>query len=401
MADHSAVEQALGYIYQLRAALYYILKNEDYGNDSKYTIEGLDDIQVVNNGNLEELVQLKHHVNRKANITDASVDLWKTLKIWMEFYKGGLLASDTKVFLITTSNASEGSIASYLRDGSSRSIEKAISTLDKVASESSNATNAEAYKMFIEFNRDEKTTILNMITVIDSFPSIDEMAEKCKSRLSITVLPEYLDMFYERFEGWWFNRTINHLLSPRDFELSYQVIQLKASDIRDQFTRDNLPNDFPAVINNINLSELPQDMKIFIEQLKIIGVGTPNQLAAASDYKRAKKQRSYWLRDSLVDSEELSIFENRLYDEWNRLFSNMCEDLEFGSCICTETEGRKLYRTLQSYRDLRIRDKFEDPFMTRGSYQMLSNELRVGWHKDFRSLVNHLTHLSSEEVRNV
>jgi hypothetical protein len=114
MYTHFAVEQAIGYIYQLRAAMYFILKSEDYNSTSKYIIEGLDDIQVDKNGEVDEVVQLKHHINKKANLTDSSVDLWKSLKIWIELYNEDLISKDTKIYLITTSTATTNSIAYYL-----------------------------------------------------------------------------------------------------------------------------------------------------------------------------------------------------------------------------------------------------------------------------------------------
>lgn len=43
-------------------------------------------------------------------------------------------------------------------------------------------------------------------------------------------------------------------------------------------------------------------------------------------------------------------------------------------------------------RDIRIRPKCQEAFVMRGSYHILANQLRVGWHKDFyerlRQLIN-------------
>lgn len=266
----------------------------------------------------------------------------------------------------------------------------ASEALEKVALTSQNKSNESAYKLFLDMDETSRLKLLNLIVIIDKYPNIIEIADKSKMMIGVTILPEYLEQFYERLEGWWFDRVIRHLNSPRDYVLNYALIQNKASDIRDQFSADNLPNDFPVAIQNIDINSLSADMRIFIEQLELIGIGTGNKQIAASDFKRAKKQRLRWLRDSLIDHEELEIYESRLCDEWLRKFNDMCEDINDDVDSDYKIYGKGLYRKTQESSKLRIRENFEDPFITRGSYHLLANELRVGWHKEFNNLLTYL-----------
>lgn len=45
-------------------------------------------------------------------------------------------------------------------------------------------------------------------------------------------------------------------------------------------------------------------------------------------------------------------------------------------------EGRTLFSKIEEL-DIRIRPKCQEAFVMRGSYHILANRLKVGWHVDF------------------
>ena len=53
------------------------------------------------------------------------------------------------------------------------------------------------------------------------------------------------------------------------------------------------------------------------------------------------------------------------------------------------SNGNDLFKFVQG-KDLRIRDKCSEPFVMRGSYHILSNQLKVGWHTDFFERLKYL-----------
>ena len=71
----------LGYLYQCREALLLAIVETRSQPGLSVSIERFDDVAFEQNGTATELLQLKHHVN-PASLTDMSVDLWKTLRIW-------------------------------------------------------------------------------------------------------------------------------------------------------------------------------------------------------------------------------------------------------------------------------------------------------------------------------
>jgi hypothetical protein len=76
---HSAPHSLTGYLYQCRLALLEFLKRSRNNLNIEMSIETLDDVVFDTEGDPVEIVQVKHHINQKANLTNASTDLWNTI----------------------------------------------------------------------------------------------------------------------------------------------------------------------------------------------------------------------------------------------------------------------------------------------------------------------------------
>ena len=81
---HSAAQSAAGYLYQGRLALLEALRCAYVDSGIEIAIEKLDDVSFEKDGTALELLQTKHHLKKSGDLTDSSVDLWKTLRIWAE-----------------------------------------------------------------------------------------------------------------------------------------------------------------------------------------------------------------------------------------------------------------------------------------------------------------------------
>ena len=144
----SAVDASLGYLYQVRSALLWTLKRLKSEPDFLVGIETLDDVAFESvGGDPRELLQTKHHRKAAASLTDASTDLWKTLRIWFEGTRSEKIPATANLCLVTTGKASDGSAASYLRSRN-RDVLAAVNRLDATAQSSSNASNQAAYTAY-------------------------------------------------------------------------------------------------------------------------------------------------------------------------------------------------------------------------------------------------------------
>jgi hypothetical protein len=77
-SEFTAAPQALGYIYQIRYALFQLLSEQE---DAEITIEKLEDISLEVNGSPYEILHLKQ-TQASSSLTNRSLELWKTLRIW-------------------------------------------------------------------------------------------------------------------------------------------------------------------------------------------------------------------------------------------------------------------------------------------------------------------------------
>ena len=81
MATHEAAGQMMGYLYQVRYAMLLLLESEN--PTFKISIEKFDDIAFEDGFSPVEMIQNKHH-GSAGSLTDRSVDLWKTIKVWLD-----------------------------------------------------------------------------------------------------------------------------------------------------------------------------------------------------------------------------------------------------------------------------------------------------------------------------
>lgn len=380
--DFAAGDAALGYLYQSRYALLLMLKARP---DSEMSIERFDDVAFEEAGEPIELIQTKHHLRTSGSLSDASRDLWTTLRAWSEqMAHGSLPPGELFLTVVTTGIAGTDSAASKLRplESGPRDVEGALAILEQVATESENEANRSAYEALLNLGEEKRRELLSRIRVLDGSPSITDVREQIIERLTLLTRPQFLGPLVERIEGWWFDKVVRHLLGGSAEPITYAELHSQISDIQEQFHQDNLPIDFFDAIAP-DEEELPQDQRVFVEQLRIVAVQHPRIKMAISDFYRAFEQRSRWIRDDLLFVGELDKYEKRLVEEWSRLFEVMKEDLgKTPSEEVMTNEGRRLFNVVDQ-RHIPVRPRVVEPYVMRGSYHILANRLKVGWHPKF------------------
>ncbi len=101
-----------------------LLNNPD--EFSPISIEKFDDISFHKDDSPEVLIQLKHHVKNRGDLTYASTDLWRTIKVWADsIMEVPEIIERTKFLIITTATAPKDSAAFHLRDFANRDVENA------------------------------------------------------------------------------------------------------------------------------------------------------------------------------------------------------------------------------------------------------------------------------------
>ncbi|MEY8798764.1 hypothetical protein AB9K35_00245 [Leisingera sp. XS_AS12] len=173
LSKYNASGSMAGYLFQCRLALLKSLKLIRRNPDAIISVEKFDDIAFENADYADCLIQAKHHVQPKS-LGDKSVDLWKTLLIWMEGAQHGIFElSKTTYVLITTASCPPNSAMERLREGASKTdIDAAYDLLSTAAESSKSDVTSDARTAFLKMTPDEAKLLLSRITVIDQHPNL-------------------------------------------------------------------------------------------------------------------------------------------------------------------------------------------------------------------------------------
>lgn len=408
----SAKEQMLGYFYQPLYALYKLLQTDIADNPDCYVlIENLDDIDFIKNVDSLKLIQTKHHVKRKGSISDKSIDLWKSFRIWSERIKNNDINLENAYFyLVTTAKANDNSIASLLKQ-KDRNANKALQEIRKIAEEGiQNAIqrkdnpelkkheNEDAYLAFSALDNNIQKKFIDKIYIVDNSSNIEQILLDIKNVLRYACSSADIDYFVEKLSGWFIIRVITSLSDKTQERITKWELEDKMDEYREEFKRGSLPIDYEDEFNNISEDNLAKNDRLFIEQLKAIKV-TPTTISnAICDYYKAYNQRGLWVRKSKILNSGLEDYDKRLIREWSVEFENMIPNInENTNDIEKEKAGREVYKNIES-KNIPICEaeihKIKGHYIMRGSYHMLANQINVGWHPDY---VNKFT---NKEINN-
>lgn len=332
MADNrtdqfSAGEQGLGYLYQPRLALLQLLQLPE---DTSVFVEKDDDLDFVDVGGKKTLGSLKHKADGE-RLTDLSTDFWKSVRIWLTRYEeNGRLESTHRFYLFTTNEVSNTSfLRSFLPTSGVRAIDE--EPLFSLA----NAALAETKSEFIRkvanklhsLNEAEQMDFWERVVIFDRSPRIDDIPALIKDRHMRSIKREFRTPIFERLEGWWHDTVLRLLTGKRSLPIHGYEVSDTLTALADEYKSDNLPITFRGKMPEAEI-DIENDGRLFVRQLREIGISSARIRNAILDYYRAYEQRSAWTRQNLLVSTELEEYEDRLEDEWSRYRDVVFETLD-------------------------------------------------------------------------
>jgi hypothetical protein len=395
--SHDASGQLTGYLYQVLMALLSLLENTD--NEAQICLEKFDDIAFVEDDEPLILIQTKHHLRHRSDLSNASTDLWRTINSWCDSIKkspSGLIT--TRFLIITTASIQDETAALFLSNLNIRNTKKALEILRDTAKTSHSNTNNHYYENFLDMSSIQQQHLIDNIFIYANSYSMEEMKQAIMRFIRCATINQFEEKVYDKLIGWWMKEIIKCLLSAELIFINRMQIQNVLYDIAGEYQADSLPIDVDFTYNPTGdeLNQISQNNRVFVEQLKLIMLSDARIKRCVRDYYNAFRQRSVWVREQLLLVNELSDYETLLIDEWNRLFLLMQEKLEERKGNSNEkikTDAGKILLNDIENLNINIREKVNKPFIMRGTYQDLANQLKVGWHIDY---MNRLCHLLQE-----
>jgi len=396
MADkYSAAEQGLGYIYQPRFALLRLLQLPE---STSILIEKDDDLEFVDERGTKTLASLKHKAVGD-RLTDLSSDFWKSVRIWLATYnRDGRSQANHRFFLFTTGVVPTSSFLRRFVAAPEFEEQRGLSQVaGEVLERSESALIRAIAQEFNALSDDEKEDFLGRVVIFDGSPRIEDVPSLVQNQYMRSIRREFRKAVFERLEGWW-NDVVVDLLTCRSTDpiFGYQVSD-RLSAFAEEYKSDNLPIEFRGKTPAGDI-DVEKDSRLFVLQLREIGIASNRIRNAILDYYRAFEQRSAWARENLLAPGEMEEYEDRLVDEWSRYRDVVYEDLDSESAEEVLREaGKALYQWADmesgNVSTLRIRERVTEPYVVRGGFHILANASptpRVYWHPFFLSRIRDL-----------
>lgn len=379
--------QFLGYSLQTTRALMRLLVAEP---GTFVSVEALDDVAVVTASGAITLEQTKSSVSRNP-IADRSPELWKTIANWVRAVESGEIQTDRTTFELFLFRKQQGRIAASM--ASAKDPTQAAAAL-AAAKESLWG----AAPRFPRRPRVAASLAPHLDAVFGASPSIvaaiiakldlafgrGPFAHEIASLLRTKLISEdALSVVGNQMLGWTKTQIDSRLEQGHPAIVAADVF---ASELLafvrkyDRFTILNCmaPTPDPAAI------DIELQSRRYVKQLELIGSDYDSKLRAANDYLKASVNRSIWASKGLVHRSSFDEFEDVLVRAWSAKKEIVAIQ---SSQHPPALRGRLLYSEC-SLVHATLDGRPIPPHFTPGCYHALADQLTVGWHSDYKNLLD-------------
>ncbi|AYF32699.1 hypothetical protein CUU95_02160 [Vreelandella alkaliphila] len=393
---HSADASALGFLYQSQWALLRLWNEESY--EAAVYIETLDDVVLEANGQTI-LEQLKHSLLKNPPaITLASVNLWKTLKAWIDVLPD-LDLSNTSLHLVTVADISPTSPLRDLLDDS-KNREGLLNALQEEAHRVIHERNdakangekrlphknrAPGCESFLNLSDDMQATIISRVQLKPAQKNICQIEEELARRLTAVPVKDQPNVARLMVE-WWSRQIIHAHCGKRSKAIHrFELVQKHAEIVAD-IKHDQLVDHFSAALPPDTYKSHP----MVENQINLVNASKGWLQRVITNEWRSRESRSRWVNENPTWQEKISYYDRRLQEEWSYVHEDMCEECSEKTNEEKEKKGHELLKW-SFYKAPEIIEPIAptviSPSYVRGTYQVLSISGKVGWHPDYLSLL--------------
>lgn len=395
----SAAPAATGYLYQCQYALWHLIRMGRQGRCGGIRLETRDDVEFEAEGTPLELLQTKH---RKAGrrLTNRSLDLWKSVRNWSSLVSDGAMnPPQTDLILVATESVPgpkhaawhlvPPSHATFIGAPIANKVERArdhgrayeLLSAEATAIIQSGAQEAlvPGAEAFLSLTEGKRRRIVQSIVIVEAVPDIVRLNQMLLAELAGGVVRrERYQTLLDLVLGWWYRRIIEALAAEDGAWILFVELENHVAECVRVLAAESLPlyNDAPA---EGVLAEF--EGWNFIKQLAAINLAKGAAATAKVNFYRAEGHLARWQRETLLDPTVIRRYRDDLHDLW-------AEEFELGiadDCSDPCRVGRQIYGTVMR-RPVAALQGFQGNFLVPGLFQIMANDLSLGWHPDWQAL---------------
>ncbi|MDR1888016.1 MAG: hypothetical protein LBQ81_01295 [Zoogloeaceae bacterium] len=372
----SAIGQLYGYALQFPRALLRLL---EAGDGAKVMIEELGDVAVCESDGSITSEEDKSSLVGNA-LTDLSTNLWKTFNNWIDAINAGELVADRDRFILYTNHiVSENSLVKEFSHSTETTVDKTIEKAQKVLDRINETHALHQYKdKILKQNITIFRTMLPRFELVedrkadDVYPAIRHFLE------SMMLVPDGdVKWVLDEITGWLQNTIMQRVATQQCACVSRAEFVIHVQPILGRVRRGELIDYAVSRIpNHDELSRRAGEHPVYVRQLRQIKLGDEQILNAVSDYFRADTNRLEWIDKGLLSESDMLDFENKLLS----FHGNERSNIELTESSRTEEIRGQLLLNRCQQRQQTISGQEPPDRTVQGSYHVLSDERRLGWH---------------------
>ncbi|QEM12376.1 ABC-three component system protein [Mucilaginibacter rubeus] len=391
--QHSAPGPMLGYLFQIERALLWLSTSTEKGY---IAIETDDDlvINLKNNKNLGIYYEQDKSaaMSNRNPFSNKSLDLWKTLHIWVMNINNSTIDLDSSQFLLVTNKVVGTclikSIVS-LKDNDTEFQNKITELLNN--GKSSATQEIKDYALEVEaLDATTRTKLFKNIVVLDLNYVHDRSQFKSfvKDNLHVSNSVPFNSM-YKDLLGWLTDLIIEKWINNEQAIISGEELNTYFNDMLVRYMSKPFIERAKDVLPVQDSLRALHKKDNFVKQLDWIDMEEQDILKAIDDFLRARWERVRFAKEGNIPSKKDFIsMDDDLFERWENLqkpIKRSCSD-----DIERKNKGYELYWAVMNHKAKLANYDTEQSYTTKGAYHLMANEFRLGWHFGWDKLKDEL-----------
>lgn len=372
----NAPGQLLGFSLQYPRALWHLLT---CGPTDKVSLEVIGDVGVTTS---EGKISEEDKSSQVGNpVTDKSSDLWKTFYNWVQQVEAGQLdTADTIFMLYTNKSGRKGIVDSFHAAKNRTTADKAISTALNKVKNIEPKHEIYNYVEYLKKHKDKLSAIVQKFEfVVGSATGIKEVERAIRSKHVADSQVEYLK---HSLLGWLHEDVMKKLAVKQDALITWEEFDWYARKVFESARKRELI-DFALVYPPDEEDHKKEKLErpVYIRQLEAIGCSDEAIQDAVVAFLRSKVNRQNWIEKELIDEADAIELHGKLIDYWD----NRRQEVEIVNAdLAEQKKGHLVYLSCKS-RQQSIRNQEPPIYTISGAYHLMSNELSLGWHPQWKT----------------
>jgi hypothetical protein len=354
------------------------------------SIEGLDDIAIEGDAGLLILEQDKSGLSHNP-VSNKSIELWKTLRNWLEAIRGGTIPSDTRLVLFVA-QMHTGSVVERLHqckdaaDGAILAQELRKEFWGNGPAFDERENNPETLRAQLDLVLGASDEVLgNIFQRFELVQGSGSPYEDIKVQLGLKAIgADAIEPTLHQLVGWCQTKVAKSIESKQLPAIAHAEFQSKLLACARKF--DRADKELVATDRTITDQEVKDQLTAgtYIKQLRVIGLETDHLEDAVDDYLRAAADRAQWGTKGHVLEKSFSEYQKELTKNWRRQREAAVTSL---SDKPDAVVGKATFLNCMEVH-LPLQKMAVSEYFTRGTFHDLADKCTVGWHPRFLELLS-------------